>query len=278
MTAAASRPASWHSTRPQTARKPRSCRLAAWRVQRASDTSPAARTGFRLAFPGAGTKFTEYREMKTRTASRNHGLAARVSRLHLCPGAAARPEGSRERQARRTPLVPATRRRDNSVRHETCRTPGALVADEQRTMIAAGEQLGPFTHHHHTVRCGLCGQWWFDDLVRGAFGQHGRGPRPQGPRPRALSPRRAWPPRIAPAISGTPRAAQSSARALGTGDSSMGIKHPPRWGFPHRERVDQRYQQPQRVQACRCPGSRRWSGRLRAWRPRSVRARCQPGA
>jgi hypothetical protein len=57
------------------------------------------------------------------------------------------------------------------VRHETCRTPGALVTDDQRTTIAAGESLGPFTHHHHTVRCGLCGQWWFNDLARGAFGQ-----------------------------------------------------------------------------------------------------------
>lgn len=38
-------------------------------------------------------------------------------------------------------------------------------------MIAAGESLGPFTHHHHTVRCGQCGHWWFDDITRGAFRQ-----------------------------------------------------------------------------------------------------------
>lgn len=53
----------------------------------------------------------------------------------------------------------------------TCQTPGSLVTEEQRLAIAAGESHGPFMHHHHTVRCGLCGQWWFDDLVRGGFGQ-----------------------------------------------------------------------------------------------------------
>ena len=35
-------------------------------------------------------------------------------------------------------------------------------------MIA--ESLGPLTHHHHTIKCGGCGQWWFDDLVIGGLG------------------------------------------------------------------------------------------------------------
>ena len=52
----------------------------------------------------------------------------------------------------------------------TCRVPG-LISDDQRALVAASESLGPFTHHHHTVRCGNCGRWWFDDLVPGAFGQ-----------------------------------------------------------------------------------------------------------
>ena len=32
-------------------------------------------------------------------------------------------------------------------------------------------RAGPFTHHRHAVTCGLCGRWWFGDVVRGAFGQ-----------------------------------------------------------------------------------------------------------
>jgi hypothetical protein len=62
------------------------------------------------------------------------------------------------------------------VRYEDCLTcllagqvPG-LIDEEQRVMLAATEDRGPFTHHHHTIRCGLCGQWWFDDTVRGPLG------------------------------------------------------------------------------------------------------------
>ena len=57
------------------------------------------------------------------------------------------------------------------MRHETCwtcRTPG-LMDEEHRAALAATESHGPFTHHHHAVTCGRCGQWWFDDVVTGAF-------------------------------------------------------------------------------------------------------------
>lgn len=156
----ASQPTSWRSTRRQTASKPRSYRPPAWRVQRASAANPA-RTGIHLTFRRTGTKFTAYREIKTRTASRIPGLAVRVSRLPAsrCGGPSRREPGA---LGSAHPVNAKTRRGDNSVRHETCltcRTPGALVTGEQRKIIAAGESLGPFTHHHHTVRCGLCGQW-----------------------------------------------------------------------------------------------------------------------
>lgn len=52
----------------------------------------------------------------------------------------------------------------------TCQCPGSLADDGQRTMLVVSESLGPLSHHHHIVTCGLCGGWWFDDLVRGAFG------------------------------------------------------------------------------------------------------------
>lgn len=58
------------------------------------------------------------------------------------------------------------------MRHETClfcQIPGAGDPDAQK-LILISESLGGLTHHHHTVRCGGCGQWWFDDLVIGGLG------------------------------------------------------------------------------------------------------------
>lgn len=37
-------------------------------------------------------------------------------------------------------------------------------------MATVAEQLGK-AHHHHVNQCRTCGAWWFEDIVRGAFGQ-----------------------------------------------------------------------------------------------------------
>ena len=37
-------------------------------------------------------------------------------------------------------------------------------------MILISESIGDFTHHHHIVRCGFCGAWWFDDVIIGGLG------------------------------------------------------------------------------------------------------------
>ena len=58
------------------------------------------------------------------------------------------------------------------MRNETClfcQIPGAGDPDAQK-FILISESVGRLTHHHHTVRCGGCGQWWFDDLVIGGLG------------------------------------------------------------------------------------------------------------
>ena len=58
------------------------------------------------------------------------------------------------------------------MRHETClfcQILGAGDPDAQK-FILISESVGRLTHHHHTVRCGGCGQWWFDDLVIGGLG------------------------------------------------------------------------------------------------------------
>lgn len=58
------------------------------------------------------------------------------------------------------------------MRHETClycRTPGVGDVNVQ-ALIQVSEWLGPFTHHHHTMKCGGCGAWWFDDVVIGGLG------------------------------------------------------------------------------------------------------------
>ena len=58
------------------------------------------------------------------------------------------------------------------MRHETCmfcQIPGAGDPDAQ-TLIVISESVGGLIHHHHTVRCDGCGQWWFDDLVIGGLG------------------------------------------------------------------------------------------------------------
>jgi hypothetical protein len=58
------------------------------------------------------------------------------------------------------------------VRRETClncQIPGAGDADVQ-TLILISESVGGLVHHHHTIKCDGCGQWWFDDLVIGGLG------------------------------------------------------------------------------------------------------------
>lgn len=58
------------------------------------------------------------------------------------------------------------------MRHETClycKTPGA-GDPHVNGLIMISESLGPLTHHHHTIKCGGCGHWWFDDLVIGGLG------------------------------------------------------------------------------------------------------------
>ena len=55
------------------------------------------------------------------------------------------------------------------MRNETClicRTPGAGDPDVQ-ALILISESIGGLVHHHHTIKCGGCGQWWFDDVVMG---------------------------------------------------------------------------------------------------------------
>jgi hypothetical protein len=42
-----------------------------------------------------------------------------------------------------------------------------------RELVTRGtlpEELTGDCHHHHTVRCGSCGSWWFDDYVTGGLG------------------------------------------------------------------------------------------------------------
>ncbi len=58
------------------------------------------------------------------------------------------------------------------MRHETClycRTSGAGDPSVQ-ALILVSETIGAQMHHHHTVRCGGCGAWWFDDVVIGGLG------------------------------------------------------------------------------------------------------------
>ena len=71
---------SWRSTkrRPGNRRRPSYSEPG---CQRASGTSPAARTRRRLTFPSAGSKFPSTPQEKTRTASRIPNLTVRVSRL-----------------------------------------------------------------------------------------------------------------------------------------------------------------------------------------------------
>ena len=38
------------------------------------------------------------------------------------------------------------------------------------TVTAVREGLNERTHHHHTMVCGTCGSWWFDDTVTGGLG------------------------------------------------------------------------------------------------------------
>ena len=58
------------------------------------------------------------------------------------------------------------------MRHETCLTcqvPRPGDPDVQALILIA-ESFGGQMHHHHTVRCDGCGQWWSDDLVMGGLG------------------------------------------------------------------------------------------------------------
>lgn len=52
-----------------------------------------------------------------------------------------------------------------------CRVPGAVQL-ELREGILIWESVAPaeFAHHHHTMSCDGCGQWWFDDVVVGGLG------------------------------------------------------------------------------------------------------------
>lgn len=55
------------------------------------------------------------------------------------------------------------------MRHESCLTClnapllGDLVPDPRLVWIA---EITGMQHHHHAQRCGRCGAWWFDDIVR----------------------------------------------------------------------------------------------------------------
>jgi hypothetical protein len=60
------------------------------------------------------------------------------------------------------------------MRHETCltcRVPGVIDPNARQLILITESIAGPgFTHHHHLVECGGCGQWWFDDMVMGGLG------------------------------------------------------------------------------------------------------------
>jgi len=47
-----------------------------------------------------------------------------------------------------------------------CSVPG--ISDPLLFVI---EALSPRHHHHHVMSCENCGRSWFEDVVRGAFGQ-----------------------------------------------------------------------------------------------------------
>lgn len=52
-----------------------------------------------------------------------------------------------------------------------CRVPGAVELG-LREMVLLTESVAPaeLVHHHHSVSCDGCGQWWFDDIVIGGLG------------------------------------------------------------------------------------------------------------
>jgi hypothetical protein len=58
------------------------------------------------------------------------------------------------------------------MRHETCLNCLAGTTRDQRVqaVILASETISGLAHHHHTVNCGGCGRWWFDDIVLGGLG------------------------------------------------------------------------------------------------------------
>jgi hypothetical protein len=58
------------------------------------------------------------------------------------------------------------------VRHETCLYCKIAGAGDQdvNNLIMISESLGPLTHHHHTIKCGGCSRWWFDDVTIGGLG------------------------------------------------------------------------------------------------------------
>ncbi len=64
--------------------------------------------------------------------------------------------------------------KEASMRHENClacRTPGAFSPELRELLLITESVAGPdFMHHHHTVECGGCRQWWFDDVVIGGLG------------------------------------------------------------------------------------------------------------
>ena len=59
------------------------------------------------------------------------------------------------------------------MRHESClvclNAPllGGLVPDSRFVWIA---EITGMQHHHHAQRCGRCGAWWFDDIIRTSAG------------------------------------------------------------------------------------------------------------
>ncbi len=58
------------------------------------------------------------------------------------------------------------------MRHETCLNclHGGASDPNVQAAILVTESLGGLTHHHHTVKCGVCQRWWFDDVALNGLG------------------------------------------------------------------------------------------------------------
>jgi hypothetical protein len=56
------------------------------------------------------------------------------------------------------------------VRHETCLVCRLAGDPDVQPVILISEAIGVPMHHHHTVHCSACSEWWFDDVVMGGLG------------------------------------------------------------------------------------------------------------